>query len=63
MQNRLRECRKEAKLTQAELAEKSGVCRTVISGIEAGVYDVTTTKTLRKLSAALNKSVGEGFFT
>ena len=31
---RIRECRKEKNMSQCELAEKSGVSRTIISGLE-----------------------------
>ena len=54
MQFRVREYRIRRKLTQAELAEKSGVSRTIISGLESGTNTVTTTETLSKIAEALN---------
>lgn len=39
---KIRECRKEKKMSQCELAEKSGVSRTVISGLECGSITTTT---------------------
>ena len=48
-------------MTQAELAEKSGVSGTIINGLESGRVTVTTTLTLNKIAAALNTTVGELF--
>ena len=44
-----------------ELAKKSGVCRTTISGLESGSVKVTSTKTLSKIAEALNKKVSDLF--
>jgi transcriptional regulator with XRE-family HTH domain len=49
-------------MSQCELAEKSGVSRTVISGLESGAITTTTTDTLLKIAKALNKKVSEIFF-
>lgn len=49
-------------MTQVELAEKSKVSRTIISGLENGTITVTTTDTLLKIAKALNKKVSEIFF-
>lgn len=59
---KIRECRKEKKMSQCELAEKSGVSRTVISGLECGSITTTTTDTLLKIARALNKKVADIFF-
>lgn len=49
-------------MTQAELAEKSGVSRTTIFYLEHGNAKVAKTDTLIKLATALNASVKEIFF-
>ena len=49
-------------LTQEDLAMKSGVSRTIISGLESGTIKETSTRTLRKIADALGKSVSELFF-
>ena len=59
---KIRECRKESKMTQKELSKKAGVSRTIISGLENGTITVTTTDTLLKLATALGKKVDEIFF-
>lgn len=61
--NKLCACRKKRKMTQAELAEKSGVSRTTIAGIESGAIRNVRTDTLLKLSNALNMQVAKIFFT
>jgi len=50
----IEEARKKAGITQDELAVKSGVSRSIISGLESGRVEQTTIGTLRKLAAALN---------
>lgn len=59
---KIRECRREMEITQEELAKRSGVSRTIISGLESGTITVTTTDTLSKLAKALEKNVGDIFF-
>lgn len=59
---RIAQIRKEKGLTQDELSNKSGVSRTVISFLETGKVQVTTTATLIKLSKALGCSVNDIFF-
>lgn len=58
---RIRECREELKMSQEELSRKSGVSRTIISGLETGSITVTTTKTLLAIAEALGKSVSDIF--
>lgn len=62
MKNELKKYRIKAGLSQEELAEKSGVSRTTISGLENADITVTTTSTLQKLADALNKKVSTIFF-
>lgn len=59
---KIRECRKEKSMSQCDLAKKSGVSRTIISGLESGTITVTTTDTLLKIARALDKKVSEIFF-
>lgn len=58
---KVKECREERGISQSELALKSGVSRTIISGLESGKTIVTTTETLTKIARALNKNVSDIF--
>lgn len=60
---KIKEVREAKKLTQEELAEKSGVSRGTISALENGTVRTTTTKTLIRLAQALDTSVDRIFFT
>lgn len=60
---KIREAREKKGFTQDELAEKSHVSRTIISGLESGAIKNTTVSTLLNLSAALGVSVNDLFFT
>lgn len=57
MKNRVREIREEKRLTQAELAEKSGISRQTIIAIENEENYSTTTTTLLKIANALETPV------
>ncbi len=59
---KIREFRNEIKMSQDELAKKSGVSRTIISGLESGTLTTTTTDTLLKIAKALNRKVADIFF-
>lgn len=59
---RVREFRESLKMTQEELAEKSGVSRGTISAMENGTSKETTTKTLVRIARALGTSVDAIFF-
>lgn len=59
---RIKEQREKTGMTQAQLAKKSNVSRTIISGLESGTITVTTTETLSKIANALDKSVSDIFF-
>lgn len=59
---KIRECREQINMTQGELSKKSGVSRTIISGLESGAITVTTTETLLKIAKALGKKVTDIFF-
>jgi len=60
---RIKEAREEKKMTQEELAEKSGVSRGTISALESGVERTTTTKTLLKIASALDLTVDQLFLS
>ena len=60
---KIKEKRLELGMSQEQLAEMSGVSRTIISGLESGKTTVTTTETLLKLSKALGCRVKDIFFT
>ena len=61
MQYQIQKYRKELNLSQEKLAEKAGVSRAVISGLESGSAVVTTTETLIKIANALGKKVSDIF--
>lgn len=48
-------------MSQEQLSVKSGVSRTIISGLESGRITVTSTGTLVKIAAALDKKVSDIF--
>lgn len=60
---RIKEVREAKKMTQEELAEKSGVSRGTISALENGSVRTTTTKTLVNIARALEVSVDQIFFS
>ena len=59
MESKLKTIRKEKNLSQAELAEKSGVSRATIANIERGAQIEIFVGTAAKLANALNVSVSE----
>ena len=59
---RIKEYREAIKMTQEELARKSGVSRGTISAMENGSSRATSTKTLVKIARALGTSVDSIFF-
>ena len=61
MQYKIKEYREELRMSQVELAEKSKVSRSIISGLESGAVTVTTTDTLSKIAKALEKRVSDIF--
>lgn len=62
MSSKISDRRKSMGLTQEELAERSGVSRAILSGLESGRIKVTTTQTLIRIAKALNCSVTDIFF-
>ena len=59
---RVKEIREKNGLSQEILSKKSGVSRTIISGLESGTIKETSTKTLFKIAKALNVNVSDIFF-
>lgn len=59
---KIKEFREAQGMSQVELSQKSGVSRTIISGLENGTIKTTTTETLSKIATALNKKVSNIFF-
>ena len=60
---KIKEYRQKIGMSQQELSEKSGVSRTIISGLESGRITVTSTGTLLKIANAMNAEVGDIFYT
>lgn len=60
---KIKELREKENLSQAELAQKSGVSQNLIARLESGALTNTTTDTLFKISKALNVKVEKIFFT
>ena len=60
---KIKEYRQKIGMSQQELSEKSGVSRTIISGLESGRIKVTSTGTLLKIATAMNAQVGDIFYT
>ena len=61
LKNKLKEARREAKLSQAALAEMVGVSRNTISSIETGQFNPTA-KLALVLCIALDKKFEELFY-
>lgn len=61
LKNRLKECRTEKSISQAQLAELVGVSRNTISSIETGQF-CPTAKLALVLCVALDKSFEELFY-
>ena len=58
---RIREMRKEKKMSQEELCKKAKISRGILSELETGKRTVTSTKTLSKIAEALECSVTDIF--
>lgn len=59
MENKLKTIRKARNMSQAELAEKSGVSRATIANIERGKQVELLVGTVSKLANALDVSISE----
>lgn len=58
---KIKELREKKNMTQDELAEKSGVSRTIISFLENGNPN-TTSKTLVRIARALDVTIDQLFY-
>lgn len=61
MNTRIKEIRERKGIGQIELAEKSGVSRTVISQLENGKRDIVMSDTMKNIAEALGEPIGEIF--
>lgn len=59
---KIKERREELKMTQEELAQKSGVSRQTISSIETGKYENVLVGTLAAIASALGTTVDKIFY-
>lgn len=59
---KIKERREELKMTQEELAQKSGVSRQTISSIETGKYENVLVGTLAAIATALETTVDKIFY-
>lgn len=59
---RIKEIREKKKMSQEELAIKSGVSRAIISNLESGTFINTTALTIIKIAKALEVKVSDIFF-
>lgn len=62
MKNKVKEIREKKGMSQEELKEKSGVSRTIISGLEMGKKEVITNVTMERIAKALEEKVTVVFF-
>lgn len=63
MKNKIKYYRELKGLSQEDLAKRSEVSRTTISGFENGTIEVTTNTTMDKIANALGVSTIELFYT
>ena len=59
MEYKIKEYRKKSGVSQQQLSEKAGVSRTIISGLESGRIQKTTTDTIQKIAKALGIEVSK----
>jgi transcriptional regulator with XRE-family HTH domain len=53
--------REDKRITQLELAKRSGVSRSIICGLETGRTTVTSTRTLFKIAQTLEVGINDLF--
>ena len=59
---KIKERREELRMSQEELAQKSGVSRQTISNIETGKYENVLVGTLASIALALDTTVDKIFY-
>lgn len=62
MKTKIREYREKKGISQEELSRISGVSRTIISGLETGLIEETSSVTMKKIADALGKKIQTIFF-
>ncbi len=62
MGTNIKERREELRMTQEELAQRSGVSRQTISSLETGKYDNVLVGTLAAIAMALDTTVDKIFY-
>ena len=62
MKTKIREYREKKGISQEELSKISGVSRTIISGLETGLIEETSSVTMKKIADALGKKIQTIFF-
>lgn len=62
LRNRVKEMRKELKMTQASLCKKAGISRTTLDKIENGDTVNIKTSTITKIAYALNSPADKVFY-
>lgn len=62
MRNRLKDARRDAKMTQCELSRRSGISRSTISMLENGRKEGFSTRTLDAIADALAADIRTIFF-
>ena len=63
MKNKIKETREKIGMSQEQLSKESNVSRTIISGLENGTLENTTSLTMEKIAIALNKTIEQLFFS
>lgn len=63
MKYRIKELREKKGMSQEELSQKASVAREIISRLETGRSNITTTKTLEKIANALDVKITNIFLT
>lgn len=58
----IKEAREKAGLTQDELADKAGISRSIINGLETGRATQTLASTLQKIANAMNLTINDIFY-
>ena len=62
MDYQIRARREQLRMTQEELARKSGISRSTVSALENGTAHSTVVSTLQKIAYALDTTVADLFF-
>ena len=62
LRNRIRECRNQVNLKQAQLAEKAGIARETVGRLEKGKYQNPTLRMAHDIACCLGKTIEEVFY-